>query len=78
MRSRPWRLLALIPPLALLAGVPAVNGVHRLVLGLPFLLFWIAACVVLTSAVMALIGALDRRADARASRGPAASKTPPR
>jgi len=62
------RWLAVIPGLLILGGVPFANRVHRLVLGMPFLLLWIVACVLLTSATMALIGSLDakdaRRADA--------------
>ncbi len=62
MKSTPaYRWLALVPPLAILAGVPFANRVHRYVLGLPFLLFWIVVCVLLTSAVLALIEARDRR-----------------
>ena len=64
--ARPYRWLAVAPPLALLGGVPVANRVHAYVLGLPFLLFWIVGCVLLTSAVMAWIGRLDARADARA------------
>jgi hypothetical protein len=66
VRLRPHHLLALLPPTAILGGVPWANGIHRYVLGLPFLLFWILACVVATSAVMALVGALDRREEASA------------
>ncbi len=62
-RSRRFRWLALVPPLAILVGVPLVNGVRGYVLGLPFLLFWILCCVLLTALVMAVVGALDRRAD---------------
>jgi len=61
MRGRPYRWLALLPTAGLLIGVPLLNGVHRSVLGLPLLLVWIVGCVLLTSAVMAVIGALDRR-----------------
>ena len=61
---RPHHLLALLPPLAILLGVPFANGVRRDVLGMPFLLFWILACVVATSLVMAIVGALDRRGGA--------------
>ena len=60
------RWLAVIPALLILVGVPFVNRVHRLVLGLPFLLFWIVGCVVLTSAIMALVGSLDAKLEARA------------
>ena len=64
-RLRPHHALALLPALGILVGVPFANGVHASVLGLPFLLFWILACVVLTAAVMALVGTLDRRSEAR-------------
>jgi hypothetical protein len=60
--ARPHRWLALLPTLAICFGVPFANGVHAMVLGLPFLLAWIVGCVVLTSVVMAIIAALDRRA----------------
>lgn len=62
-RSRGYRWLAAVPALAILGGVPLANRVHAYVLGLPFLLFWIVACVLLTSGVMFLVGALDRGAD---------------
>jgi uncharacterized membrane protein len=65
-RPRAHHLLALLPSVAILAGVPFANGVRGYVLGLPFLLFWILACVIATSAVMALLGALDRRNEAAA------------
>lgn len=45
----------------MLAGVPFANRVHALVLGLPFLLFWIVGWVVLASACMALLYHLDHR-----------------
>ncbi len=61
------RWLAVVPALALLVGVPLVNGVRRTVLGLPFLLFWIVACVLLTSAIMFVVAVLDRRHAARAA-----------
>ena len=63
-RLRPYHLLALLPALGIFGGVPLANRVRPFVLGMPFLLFWIVACVVLTSAVMALIGALDREGSA--------------
>jgi hypothetical protein len=46
----------------MLAGVPFANRVHTLVLGLPFLLSWIVAWVLLTATCMALLYALDHRA----------------
>jgi hypothetical protein len=60
-----YRWLAVVPTLAMLIGVPLANRVHRYVLGLPFLLFWILVCVLLTSVAMAAIGLLDRRHESR-------------
>jgi len=60
-------LLAVVPAAAILLGVPYANGVRAYVLGLPFLLFWILACVIATSVVMAVIGALDRRDEGSAA-----------
>jgi hypothetical protein len=69
MRRAPWyRWLAALPALLILVGAPFANRVHVLVLGLPFLLFWIVACVLLTSLVMAIVGALDERHAARDGR----------
>ena len=68
LRLRAHHWLAAIPAAAILVGVPFANGVRGYVLGLPFLLFWIVACVLATSAIMAVIGALDRR-DAASSPG---------
>jgi len=58
---RPFHWLAVIPPVALLAGIPFANRVEPYVLGLPFLLFWIVLWVVLTSVTMGVILLLDRR-----------------
>jgi len=60
-RIPPHRWLAALPALLILVGAPFANRVHRLVLGLPFLLLWIVGCVLLTSAVMALVGSLDEK-----------------
>jgi hypothetical protein len=57
---RAHRWLALLPAIGMLAGVPFANRVEPYVFGLPFLLFWIVAWVVITSAVMGVIYALDR------------------
>jgi len=45
--------LAFIPALALVAGLPFVNRLEPVVLGLPFLLFWILAWVVATPGFLA-------------------------
>jgi hypothetical protein len=63
-RPRAYHLLAVLPAAAILVGVPLANQVRGYVLGLPFLLFWILACVIATSVIMTVIGALDRRAQA--------------
>ena len=61
LRLRSYHWLAAVSPLAMLGGVPFANRVHTLVLGLPFLLFWIVSCVVLAAACMALLYHLDHR-----------------
>ncbi len=48
MRPRLAFLLALVPILALVGALPLVNRQQPLVLGLPFLLFWILAWVLAT------------------------------
>jgi hypothetical protein len=72
-RVPPYRWLAAVPGLLILVGVPLANRVHRLVMGFPFLLFWIVGCVVLTSAVMALVGWLDARHAVRTDASPPAA-----
>jgi 4-hydroxybenzoate polyprenyltransferase len=68
MRRRTYRWLAALPGLGILVGVPFANRVHTYVFGLPFLLAWILLCVLLTSALMALIQEWDRRRDAEEAR----------
>lgn len=55
----PLRLLAALPFIGILIGVPFVNRVEPLVLGMPFVLAWIVIWVVLTSAIMAAVYWLD-------------------
>jgi hypothetical protein len=59
---RAHRWLALLPAIGMLAGAPFANRVEPYIFGLPFLLFWIVAWVVITSLVMGIIYALDRAA----------------
>jgi len=59
---RRYHWLAALPALGMLGGVPFANRVEPYVLGLPFLLFWIVAWVVATSAIMGAVLALDRAA----------------
>jgi hypothetical protein len=57
-------VLAAVPAVALVAGLPFVNRVEPVVLGLPFLLFWIVGWVLLTPVFLALAYFLvDRRTD---------------
>jgi uncharacterized protein DUF3311 len=62
-----YRWLAVVPAIGMLGGVPFANRVRPYVLGLPFLLFWVTAWVVLTSAIMWLIYALDRAGERNAA-----------
>jgi hypothetical protein len=62
LRLRAYHWLAVVPPIGMLGGVPFANRVHTLVLGLPFLLSWIVAWVLLAATCMAVLYALDHRA----------------
>jgi hypothetical protein len=53
------RWLALLPFVAMLAGPFFLNRVTPVVLGMPFLLAWLVAWIVLTAAIMAVIYRLD-------------------
>jgi hypothetical protein len=48
-------------------GIPFANRTEPYVLGLPFLLFWILAWVVSTSALMGVVYALDEAGRARSA-----------
>ena len=52
-------LLAALPFIGILGGIPFTNRVEPYVLGLPFILFWIAMWVVLTSIIMGIVYLLD-------------------
>ncbi len=52
-------LLAALPFIGVLVGVPFVNRVEPLVLGMPLVLAWIVAWVVLTAIIMAIVYWLD-------------------
>ncbi|ACC72305.1 DUF3311 domain-containing protein [Paraburkholderia phymatum] len=54
-----FRLLAVLPFIGILLGVPFVNRVEPLVLGMPFVLAWIVMWVVLSSIIMGLIYRFD-------------------
>jgi hypothetical protein len=53
--------LAATPIIMLSLAIPLVNRVDPRVFGLPFLLFWIAAWVVLTPAFLILVYRLEER-----------------
>jgi hypothetical protein len=53
------RWLALLPFLGMLGGPFFVNRVTPYVLGMPFLLAWFVAWILLTAAIMAVIFRLD-------------------
>jgi Protein of unknown function (DUF3311) len=58
---RPVYLLAVLPFLGLLGGIPFANRVTPFVLGLPFILFWIVLWVVISSLIMWVIYTMDPR-----------------
>ena len=64
-----YRWLAVVPAIGMLGGVPFANRVTPYVLGLPFLLFWVTAWVVLTSVIMGIIYALARAREPSAAGG---------
>jgi Na+-transporting methylmalonyl-CoA/oxaloacetate decarboxylase gamma subunit len=53
------RILAALPFIGILLGVPFVNRVEPLVLGMPFVLAWIVLWVILISVIMAIVYRLD-------------------
>lgn len=53
------RLLAALPFIGILLGVPFVNRVEPLVLGMPLVLAWIVLWVVLSAIIMAIVYRLD-------------------
>ncbi len=62
-------MLALIPALALVAGLPFVNRIEPVVLGLPFLLVWILGWVLVTPVFLALAYLLAETKADRAAGG---------
>lgn len=61
------RLLAVLPFIGILLGVPFVNRVEPLILGMPLVLAWIVFWVVMSAVIMGLVYQLDpaNRAGAR-------------
>ena len=59
MKVRPYYWLALIPPLGMLGGIPLANRPDPLVFGMPPLMAWMIAWVLITPIVMGIILLLD-------------------
>lgn len=56
---RPYRLLLVVPYLWSVAAIPLVNTVHATPLGIPLLLWWALAGVLVTSACLGVVWRLD-------------------
>jgi hypothetical protein len=54
-------MLAAIPFLTLVFALPLVNRLRPIILGLPFLLFWILAWVALTPLILYLAYRLEKK-----------------
>ncbi|HLW89768.1 MAG TPA: DUF3311 domain-containing protein [Roseiarcus sp.] len=63
------RWLAALPFLAILVGTAFVNRVEPLVFGMPLVLAWLVAWVILTAVIMAIIFVYDP-ANKEESEGP--------
>lgn len=70
LRLHGYHLLAAVPAVGMLVGVPFANHVRVQVLGLPFMLFWILAWVVATSGCMWIVYRLDRDREPEAEMPP--------
>jgi xanthosine utilization system XapX-like protein len=53
------KYLAVLPFLGILVGVPLLNQVQPLVMGMPLILAWIVLWVVLTAVIMAIVYRCD-------------------
>jgi hypothetical protein len=59
MAMRFIKYLAALPFLGILVGVPLLNQVEPLVLGMPLILAWIVLWIILTSVIMTIIYLCD-------------------
>jgi hypothetical protein len=55
----PVPLLAALPFIGILVGVPFLNRVEPLVFGMPLVLAWMAIWVLLSAVIMAIVYRLD-------------------
>jgi hypothetical protein len=69
-RTRWALLLGCVPFVALVGALPWVNRVEPMILGLPFLLFWIFAWVALTPMVLFVAYLIERRDGAAPEKQP--------
>ncbi|MBS0641079.1 MAG: DUF3311 domain-containing protein [Proteobacteria bacterium] len=53
------RWLAVLPFLGVLIGVPLLNQVEPMVLGMPFVLAWLVMWIVVSAAIMTIIYTVD-------------------
>ncbi|WP_370223459.1 DUF3311 domain-containing protein [Cytobacillus sp.] len=53
------QLLLLIPFIGMCVLLPAANRIEPYILGLPFLLFWIAVWMILSSVILFIVYKLD-------------------
>jgi hypothetical protein len=54
-------ILGAIPFVTMVFALPLVNRIEPIILGLPFLLFWLLAWVVLTPVILALAYRLEKK-----------------
>ena len=54
-------LLGAIPFITLVFVLPLVNRIHPIILGLPFILFWILTWVMLTPLILFVAYTLEKR-----------------
>ena len=54
-------ILGAIPFVTMVFALPLVNRIEPIILGLPFLLFWLLAWVVLTPVVLAVAYKLEKK-----------------
>ena len=71
---RPIHALAALPIASVLVGPLFLDRVTPFVLGMPFLLAWLSATLVMTSILMGLIYRADRRSQAETTPHPVPEK----
>lgn len=54
-------ILGAIPFITMVFALPLVNRIEPIILGMPFLLFWLLAWVVLTPVILALAYKLEKK-----------------